>query len=194
MNADLYLDRINFYAYLPQKDCMECGYTCKEFSELIKKGLSAEKCPYLTKKEVDYLNLAIEARNFLKAPIYPSTVKTKTGLVYSNEKAVTLVTANYPYTQAVVAEVMVRAGIEFNMLVIDTEGYSVDMAVYLGLFDKKRFEEQLSELEKVDKKKLVIPGLAEKFKKEIEEVIDSVILGPVCCAELPIFLLKRGLL
>ncbi|MEM0203976.1 MAG: (Fe-S)-binding protein [Archaeoglobaceae archaeon] len=194
MNANLYFDRIDFYAYLPKKDCLECGHTCKEFADLMKQGEKAEKCPYLTQKEVEYLNLAIEAKDFLKVPIYSSTIKTKTGLVFSNEKAVTLVTANYPYTQAVIAEVMLRAKIDFNMLIIDTEGYSVDMAVYLGLFNAKRVEEQIAELEKVDKRKIVIPGLAEKAKKEIEDLIGFAILGPICCAELPIFLLKNGLL
>lgn len=160
----------------------------------MKIGAKADSCPYLTRKEVEYLNLAAGARNFLKVPIYPSTIKTKTGLVFSNERVVTLITANYPYTQAVVAEVMVRAKIDFNMLIINTEGYSVDMAVYLGLFNAKRIEEQLNELEKVDRRKVVIPGLAEKVKREIEDVIGFAIVGPVCCAELPIFLLKRGLL
>lgn len=190
----MYFDRIDFYEYLPKKDCLECGHTCKDFAELMKQGEKAEKCPYLTKKEVEYLNLAIDAKEFLRVPIYPSTVKTKTGLVFSDEKAVTLLTANYPYTQAAIAEVMVRAKIDFNMLIIDTEGYSVDMAVYLGLFNAERIKEQIKELEKVDRRKLVIPGLAEKAKKEIEDLIGPVILGPVCCAELPIFLLKNGLL
>lgn len=194
MNANLYFDQIDFYAYLPKKDCLECGYTCKEFAEIIKKGKRIENCPYLTQKEVEYLNLAIEARDFLKVPMYPSTIKTKTGLVFSNEKAVTIVTANYPYTQAVIAEVLVRAKIDFNMLVIDTEGYSVDMAVYLGLFNAERLREQMEELEKVDRKKIIIPGLAKNAKKEIEDLIGSAILGPICCAELPIFLLKMGLL
>lgn len=194
MNANLYFDRIDFYAYLPKKDCLECGYTCRELAELMKQGVTAEKCPYLTQREVEYLNLAINAKDFLKVPIYPSTIKTKTGLVFSNKRAVTLVTANYPYTQAVIAEVMVRASIDFNMLIIDTEGYSVDMAVYLGLFNAKRIEEQMEELEKVDKKKIVVPGLAENVKKEIEDLIGFAILGPICCAELPIFLLKNGLL
>ncbi|MEM4473340.1 MAG: (Fe-S)-binding protein [Archaeoglobaceae archaeon] len=194
MNADLYFDRIDFYKYLPKKDCGECGFNCKEFAEKLKKGDRAEKCPYLKEIEVKFLNLAVDAKNFLKIPIYSTTIKTKTGLIFSNKRAVTLVTANYPYTQAAVSEVMVRAGIDFNLLIIDTEGYSIDMAVYLGLFRAEKIAEKIEELEKVDRKKIVIPGLAEKFRDEIEEVLGHVILGPVCCAELPIFLLKNGLL
>ena len=194
MKADLYFDRIDFYKYLPKKDCGDCGFTCREFSRILKMGSRADKCPHLTKKEVEFLNLAIEARKFLDVPILQTTVKTRTGLVFSDKKAVTLITANYPYTQAAVSEIMVRAGINFNMLVIDTEGYSVDMAVFLGYFRAERIAEYMDELEKVDKRKIVIPGLAEKFKDEITKIVGDVIVGPVCCAELPIFLLKEGLI
>ena len=194
MKADLYFDRIDFYKYLPKKDCGDCGFTCREFSRILKMGSRADKCPHLTKKEVEFLNLAIEAKKFLDVPILQTTVKTRTGLVFSDKKAVTLITANYPYTQAAVSEIMVRAGINFNMLVIDTEGYSVDMAVFLGYFRAERIAEYKDELEKVDKRKIVIPGLAEKFKDEITEIVGDVIVGPVCCAELPIFLLKEGLI
>ncbi|MEM1578686.1 MAG: (Fe-S)-binding protein [Archaeoglobaceae archaeon] len=195
MKADLYLDRINFQEYLPKKDCWECGSSCSEFAKKLKEGESAEKCPYLSKKEVEFLNLAAKANEYLEVPIYPTTIKTKTGLVFSREDAVTLVTANYPYTQAAIAEVMVRAGIDFNMLIIDTEGYSVDMAVYLGLFNGERFVSFAEELEMIDKRKIIIPGLASKVGDEISEKIGfDVISGPICCAEIPIFLLKRGLL
>jgi CO dehydrogenase/acetyl-CoA synthase gamma subunit (corrinoid Fe-S protein) len=194
LKADLYFDRIDFYKYLPKKDCGDCGFTCREFSRILKMGSRADKCPHLTKREIEFLNLAIEARKFLDVPILQTTVKTRTGLVFSDKKAVTLITANYPYTQAAVSEIMVRAGINFNMLVIDTEGYSVDMAVFLGYFRAERIAEYKDELEKVDKRKIVIPGLAEKFKDEITEIIGDVIVGPVCCAELPIFLLKLGLI
>jgi CO dehydrogenase/acetyl-CoA synthase gamma subunit (corrinoid Fe-S protein) len=194
LKADLYFDRIDFYKYLPKKDCGDCGFTCREFSRILKMGSRADKCPHLTKREIEFLNLAIEARKFLDVPILQTTVKTRTGLVFSDKKAVTLITANYPYTQAAVSEIMVRAGINFNMLVIDTEGYSVDMAVFLGYFRAERIAEYKDELEKVDKRKIVIPGLAEKFKDEITEIIGDVIVGPVCCAELPIFLLKKGLI
>ncbi len=194
MKADLYFDRIDFYKYLPKKDCGDCGFTCREFSRILKMGSRADKCPHLTKKEVEFLNLAIEAKKFLDVPILQTTVKTRTGLVFSDKKAVTLITANYPYTQAAVSEIMVRAGINFNMLVIDTEGYSVDMAVFLGYFRAERIAEYMDELEKVDKRKIVIPGLAEKFKDEITKIVGDVIVGPVCCAELPIFLLKEGLI
>ncbi|MCC6028392.1 MAG: hypothetical protein LM574_07425 [Archaeoglobus sp.] len=162
MKADLYFDRIDFYKYLPKKDCGDCGFTCREFSRILKMGSRADKCPHLTKREIEFLNLAIEARKFLDVPILQTTVKTRTGLVFSDKKAVTLITANYPYTQAAVSEIMVRAGINFNMLVIDTEGYSVDMAVFLGYFRAERIAEYKDELEKVDKRKIVIPGLAEK--------------------------------
>lgn len=195
MKADLYLESINFQEYLPKKDCWECGSSCNGFAKKLKEGESAEKCPYLSKKEVEYLNLAAKAHEYLEVPIYPTTIKTKTGLVFSKENGVTLVTGNYPYTQAVVAEVMVRAGIEFNMLIIDTEGYSVDMAVYLGLFNGERFANFTEELKMVDRRKIIIPGLASKVRDEISKKIGfDVITGPICCAEIPIFLLKKQLL
>lgn len=197
MNADLYIDRIDILKYLPMKDCYECGYSCKEFSEKLKKNPEIiDRCPYLNARYKEFLKIAVNADKVLpKVPVIPSTVKTKTGLIKGDENTPILVTANYPYTQMVIGEVLAKAGINCNLLIIDTDGYAVDMAVYLKIFNGKRVRDAIKELTNSSKKILVIPGLAEEFKDDIEKKTGwKVIVGPICAAEIPIFLLSNGLI
>ncbi|RLI77324.1 hypothetical protein DRP05_10455 [Archaeoglobales archaeon] len=200
MHADLYIDHIDVSKYLPMEDCLDCGFTCKQFAKrLIKREVDVNKCPHLSGKQRDYIKMVVDAENVLpKVPIYPSTITTKTGFVMAgNKSSPILVTANYPHTQAVIGEVLAKANIQCNLLIIDTEGYSVDMAVYLNLFTGERvrtaiLESDLQNL--VNHKKLVIPGLAERYKDEIEEATGwEVLVGPVCAVEIPIFLLSKKL-
>ena len=165
----------------------------------MKREISIDKCPMLSVKQKEFIKLVLNAESVLpKIPIYPSTIATKTGFVMTgNENSPILVTANYPYTQAVIGEILAKANIQCNLLIIDTDGYSVDMAVYLNLFTGDRVKAAISEsnLEFVGQQKLIIPGLAEKFKDEIEsETGWEVIVGPVCAVEIPIFLLSRRLI
>ena len=201
MHADLYIDHIDVSKYLPMEDCLKCGYTCKEFAEKLKKReIDVNKCPHLNNKQKEYIKMVVNAESVLpKIPIYPSTITTKTGFVMTGTKnSPILVTANYPYTQAVLGEILAKANIQCNLLIIDTEGYSVDMAVYLKIFtgDKVRaaiLESNLQNL--VNHKKLVIPGLAEKYKDEIEEETGwEILVGPICAVEIPIYLLSKKLI
>ncbi len=200
MHADLYTSYIDISKYLPMEDCFKCGFSCKVFAEkLMKREVDINKCPYLSDKQKEYIKMAVNAESILpKIPIYPSTITTKIGFVKMGKNSPILVTANYPYTQAVIGEVLAKANIQCNLLIIDTEGYSVDMAVYLNLFtgDKVKAAILESDLQsQVSQKKLVIPGLAEKFKDEIEEETGwEVLVGPICAIEIPIFLLTKKLI
>lgn len=200
MHADLYIDYIDVSKYLPMEDCLECGYTCKQFAEkLKKKEMDVSKCPHLNNKQREYIKMAINAENVLpKVPIYPSTITTKTGFVMAgNKNSPILVTANYPYTQAVLGEVLAKANIKCNLLVIDTEGYSIDMAVYLEIFRGEKIKKAIleSNLQIVNHKKLIIPGLAERYKDEIEKETGwEILVGPICAAEIPIYLLSKKLI
>ncbi len=200
MNADLYIDKINILKYLPMKDCLECGYTCRDLAEKAKNNrYLINRCPYLSDREKEYLTIALNAKEILpEVPMISSTVKTKTGLIVGDRNSPVLVTANFPYTQVVIGEVLAKAGISCNILIIDTDGYSVDMAVYLKIFNGERVKdaiESCNEIELIEKRILVIPGLARDFKKDIEEKTKwDVLVGPICAAEIPIYLLKEGLI
>ena len=182
------------------KDCYKCGYSCEHFASVARNNTKIiDKCPYLTELEKKYISIALRAKEILpNVPVIQSTIKTKTGLLMGKEDSPIIVTANYPYTQVVLGEVMAKAGINCNVLIIDTDGYSVDMAVYLKIFNGERVRSAIEgcrELDLVKNKVLVIPGLAKEFKEDIEDKTGwKVVVGPICAAELPIFLLKSKLI
>jgi len=201
MYANLYTDRMDVLKYLPMENCLKCGYTCDRFAEELKKGsVTVDDCPFLDERYKEYLKFVLNAEDVLpKVPIVQSTVKTRVGLIPGDRNSPVLVTANYPYTQAVIGEVLAKANVSCHILIIDTEGHSVDMAVYLGLFTGDRVRRAIDEEnnleELVGRKVLVIPGLAKKYRDEIErETGWKVLIGPVCAAEIPVYLLKEGIL
>ena len=95
-------------------------------------------------------------------------------------------------------EVLAKAKINCHLLIIDTEGYSVDMAVYLEIFSGEKVRDAIldSNLKSVvNHKKLIIPGLAKKYKDDIEKETGwEILVGPVCAAEVPIYLLSKNLI
>jgi acetyl-CoA decarbonylase/synthase complex subunit gamma len=144
-----------------------------------------------------YLKLLLEPEKVLpKVPLVPTTISIKTGVSeigFPKRDSPILVTANYPYTHAVVGGVLLAANLDCYLLSIDTEGYSVDMAVYLEIFKGERVKKALEESrigEKVNHSTLIIPGLAKGYNNEIkEETRWDVLVGPICAAEIPIYLL-----
>ncbi|RLI83434.1 hypothetical protein DRP04_01450 [Archaeoglobales archaeon] len=190
--AEIYVESIDLNKYLPKKDCYKCGFSCKEFSKLILEGLDPEKCPHLSEREIEYIRVIQKLKDF-HIPLISSTIRTRSGLVLSNPSSITLVTSNFPYTQLILGEVLASAKLDCNLLIIDTEGYSVDMAVYLNIFKAEKIIELENELEKIDRKEIVIPGLAKGILNDLKNAGFKTILGPICCLELPIFLLKTGL-
>ena len=198
MFADLHHDKIDLVRYLPNRNCYECGFSCEEFARLLMRGsASLDSCPYLSSLHKRYLEIVIHADEMVpKVPISVGTVATKTGLVrFGKPKRLSpvLVTSNYPYTQALIGSVLEKADLSCYLLVIDTDGYCVEMAVYLGLFNGERVRDAIreSKLERfVSHRKLIIPGIAGKFRNEIEGKTGwEVLVGPLCAVEIPIFLL-----
>jgi len=195
---DLYLDTINLSKYLPGEDCRLCGEpTCESFSRKVKAGRgSLDECPRLEERLKKALRLIVEADKVLPSiPLCQTTIGVKPGLSLfggPDSRSPVLVTGNFLYTQMVVEAVLAIAGMDCYLLTIDTEGYSVDMAVTLGLFTGEKVKEAL-ERERMEAKvnhgTLVIPGLAGENKEEIEEKTGwKTIVGPVCILEAPAFL------
>ena len=160
-DADLYLDKINF-------ECHKCGPdSCKDLVEKIK--------PLLP--QVPSLDLP--------RPVDPALVE----LNDPGPGDPVLVTGNSEFTQAVLLAVLSTAQSPFFVLFTDTRGDTLDMAVILESFTPERIRQSLEkENFKAQGSKLIIPGLAEGLKNDIENMTGwPVEVGPVCAAELPLF-------
>ena len=80
----------------------------------------------------------------------------------------------------------------FFVIFIDTDGNTVDMSMIYQTLTAQRVAESIQSTsieEKVTVRELMLPGLASSLKGDIERLTGwNVRVGPVCAAELPLFL------
>ncbi len=165
-HADIYLDKIDLTKY---RD-LEKDNRCKKYFELIEKA--EEVLP--------------------KIPIPELPVPSSVGIINigGDDNAPFLVTSNSLYTHTLLGAILDFANISAKIISIDTEGYTVDMAVLLEKFRGHKIREIL-EREGISPNMLIIPGFASDLKDEIErETRCKVVVGPVCAVELPLFLIS----
>jgi|Deesub1362A_J573_1020465.scaffolds.fasta_scaffold00094_102 hypothetical protein len=122
-------------------------------------------------------------------PTVQNAIPVKTGLFEINNpkrNSPVIVTGNYLYTQALLAEILASSGINCYLLSINTEGYSVDNAVATGKFTEESLLEVINEAElkkRIGHRYLILPGLVDL------RIGDWIIIrGPICALELPLFL------
>jgi CO dehydrogenase/acetyl-CoA synthase gamma subunit (corrinoid Fe-S protein) len=103
-----------------------------------------------------------------------------------------LISGNNEYTEQVLMAVLGTTVCPFFVLFADTDGNTVDMAMIYQTLTAERIRDSLIQSglgEKSTGKVLVIPGLAVSLKADIEALTGwTVSVGPVCAAELPLFL------
>ncbi len=165
-SADIYLDRINLRRYEELRE----DSRCQKFFELVERA--EEILP--------------------KVPIPELPVPSTVGVIEigdSSEKPF-LVTGNSIYTHMLLGAILDYAKISAKIVSIDTDGYTVDMAVLLEKFRGYKVKEVLLK-NNTKPERIIIPGFASKLKKEIEDEVGcEVIVGPECAVELPLFLEK----
>jgi len=201
--ADAYLDRIDFLRYLPQTDCAECGdKTCQEFVQELKGARKKPAdCPHLSESLYYPFQVALNADNLL--PEFPCLTEPRpgpTGLVEINtpdDHTPILISGNNMHTQDVLMSILSTTRSPFFLLFTDTKGNTVDMAViYKTLTAEQIRTEVLNSgvLEKVSHQDIIIPGMAAAAGDELKSATGwNVIVGPICAAELPLFLAGRWL-
>ena len=198
ITADLYLNKIDFLQYLPRTDCKECGESsCAIFARGLKNGSQTpEKCPFLQDREILAFQLALNGDRILpKVPALDLPRPTSTGLTEINdadEDSLVLLSGNSEFTQEVITTMMGFTLSPFWLLFVDCRGDTVDMAmVYQSLKVEKIFttlEESGLNQGKVGRK-IILPGFASRLKEPVERQTGwQVRVGPVCIAELPLFL------
>jgi len=106
-----------------------------------------------------------------------------------------LCTTNFALTYYTVASDIEAAGVRCYMLVIDTEGISVESAVAGRKLTADKVAESIKTFkasEKVNHKTLVIPGRAARLSGEIEEATGwTVLVGPMDSSGIPKFLQEK---
>lgn len=193
--ADLYLNKIDFLKYLPQTDCQECGeVSCAKFVKQLKKGIrTPSACTFLTDSQIRAFSLALQGGNILpQVPALELPRPAPAGLVeinHPNEGSYLLISGNSEFSQEVISSIMAYTVSSYWLLFVDCRGDTVDMAM---IYESLKVEKIVAALEglPVDlRREIVLPGFASTLKKPLEKQIEwQVKVGPLCIAELPLFL------
>jgi acetyl-CoA decarbonylase/synthase complex subunit gamma len=101
-----------------------------------------------------------------------------------------IVTANFALTYYSVAKDLEGAGISAHILVVDTGGLAVTVALAAEKLTAQVIKEALNNVkEKLNHKKIIIPGAAAQLKTDLETATGwSVLTGPQDSSTLPAFL------
>jgi len=196
LEAWLYLDRMDLSRYWLEN----VGISLDDFLVRFRDGkTSIMDCAFLDPRQKEAFRIALEAQNYLPQipsidvpqPIAPDLVK----LNDPDENALVIVTANNRLTFDVLATVWSQGITPAYILLVDCGGNTVDMAMVFEKFTPEALGQALTEsgLEgKVSRRSLLVPGLTATLANDFRKVTGwEVETGPVCAAEMPLFLGER---
>lgn len=193
--ADLYLNKIDFLKYLPQTDCQECGeVSCAEFMKQLKKGTrTPSACTFLTESQIRSFHLALRGEKILpQVPALDLPRPATSGLVeinHPNESSLLLISGNSEFTQEVLSSIMAYTLNSYWLLFVDCRGDTIDMAMIYESLKAEKIMGALEELSVHRRREIILPGFAAPLKQPLEHQIEwQVKVGPLCIAELPLFL------
>lgn len=125
-------------------------------------------------------------------------VAVKSGLMAlgnPNESSPVMLTTNFALTYYTVEADIKSAGIDCHLIVVDTEGISVESSVAGRKLTADKIAEAVKDsnvASKVNHRKLIIPGRAARLSGEIEEMTGwEVLVGPLDSSDIPKFLSEK---
>ncbi|MCK4389034.1 MAG: hypothetical protein KAV83_02195 [Desulfobacterales bacterium] len=192
--ADTYQNRIDFLKYLPRTD--------QELIEDLKQGRKKPAdCPDIPETLYYPFQVALNADNLLpKFPCLTVPRPGPTGLVEINtpdNDTPILISGNNIHTEDVLSLILATTKSPFFLIFADTKGDTVDMAVVYRTLTAQVISKEVMKsrvLERVFHQEIIIPGLAAGMRDELRKSTGwKVTLGPICAAELPLFLADRWL-
>jgi len=201
MEANLYIDRIELAPYLTGEECRAPGLQdCREFIAALQEGrLRPEDCPGLRPAKRYALSLALRAREIL--PPVPSLELPRPvppdlfAINAPDAETPVLVTGNSEFTLTVLTGLLALTVSPLYLLLVDCRGDTVDMAMIYRSFTPQRLDQSLTANNlagKVNHRRLIIPGVLAPLKEELATYTGwEVQAGPICAAELPLFLGDR---
>jgi CO dehydrogenase/acetyl-CoA synthase gamma subunit (corrinoid Fe-S protein) len=200
ITADLYLNKIDFIKYLPGTDCKECGeLLCADFVKQLKiGGRTPAQCPSLGENQIRAFELVLQVKRIL--PEIPALDLPRPvpggllGINQADEDSLVLVSGNSEFTQEVLTAIMAFTLSPFWLLLADCRGDTVDMAMVYQSLEVEKILATLEESplqQRQARREMVLPGFAAKLRQPLEQRTGwQVRVGPVCIAELPLFLGK----
>jgi CO dehydrogenase/acetyl-CoA synthase gamma subunit (corrinoid Fe-S protein) len=193
--ADLYLNKIDFLAYLPQTDCQECGeVSCADFVKQLKRKIQTPSaCTFLTGSQIQAFRLALHGDRILpQVPALDLPRPAFTGMVEinnPNESSLILISGNSEFTQEVLSSVMGCTLSSYWLFFVNCRGDTIDMAMIYESLKVEKIMVALEELPSHQRREIILPGFASPLKQPLERQIDwQIKVGPLCIAELPLFL------
>jgi CO dehydrogenase/acetyl-CoA synthase gamma subunit (corrinoid Fe-S protein) len=195
--ADLYLLRLQWLPYLTQEECRAAGAeSCEDFlGRLQNRSLELKDAPGLSPHKRYALHLALRGVE-LVPPVEAIALPqpTRPGLHEINApgpQAPVLVSGNSEITLTVLSAVLATTVSPFYLLLVDTLGDTLDMAMIYERFTPARIKAALDEsklTEKVQHHTLIIPGLAAILEKPLAAATGwKIHIGPICALELPLY-------
>jgi len=173
-----------------------------EYVEALKLGLKKPAdCPHLSETLYYPFQVSLNADNLLpKFPCLTLPQPGPTGLMEINtpdKDSPILISGNNIHTQDVITSILGTTRSPFFLIFADTKGDTVDMAVILKNLTAEVISKEVAKSgihERASHQEIIIPGLAAAMSYEIEHSTGwKVTVGPICAAELPLFLADRWL-
>ncbi len=197
LRADLYEKKINAESYISSNDCRACGFHSREeFLEKLRTGrLKPSHCK-MTRMRFLSLLWAVKPDEILpEVEVLQLPAPGPTGLFPINQPekdSPILVSGNSEITGEVLTAVLSTTLSPFWYLVVNTDGHTVDMAIVYKVMTAERVMQEIRRLN-VDQiapeSTLFLPGLSAAIRDNLTEQSGRhVKVGPVCAAELPLFL------
>ncbi len=199
--ADLYFEQIALNQYLSEEECKRCGAdSCKELVDELNSGvINVLDLSSIPKEKTKAMEFALNGRDRLpEVPILTLPRRANTELVELNNPQngdPVIVTGNNQYTQEVILTVLSVLSAPLFVLFSETHGDTLDMAVIFESFNARsigEFFEQSGLNVRASSSPVIIPGKAVEVQQSIQKRLRlNVELGPVCAAELPLYLNAR---
>lgn len=195
--ADLYLLRLQWLPYLTLKECQAAGAeNCEDFLSRLQNGsLKLETAEGISSQKRYGLHLALQGADLVPpVPALALPQPIPAGLHEINSpgpEVPVLVTGNSEITLTVLTAVLATTINQFYLLLVDTLGDTLDMALIYERFTPAKVAAALAAAdlaEKVRHRRLIIPGLAALLQEPLAAATGwDVQVGPICALELPLY-------
>jgi hypothetical protein len=207
--ADLYVDRIEIAPYLTPEECRGVAggasggappADCARLAAALKAGaLRPEDCPNLSPAKRAALWVALRAPEILPPvpslelprPVPPDLFEING----PGPDAPVLVSGNSEFTLTVLTGVLALTISPFYLLLVDCRGDTVDMAMVYRSFTPQRLDQALEAHRlraRLRHRELILPGVLAPLREELAAYTGwDLKAGPICAAELPLFLGDR---
>jgi CO dehydrogenase/acetyl-CoA synthase gamma subunit (corrinoid Fe-S protein) len=200
-NANLYVDHINLEAYLTTEEAKAAGAASEArlAADLKAGSCRVQDLPGFSPGKRAALDLALRADAILTPvpslelprPVPPALVE----LNRPGADAPVLVSGNSEFTLTVLTGLLALTVSPLFLLLVDCRGDTVDMAMIYRSFTPQRLDQSLEKnglAAKVTHRRLIIPGIVAPLMEELAAYTGwDIQAGPICCAELPLYLGDR---